>query len=212
MVCLLIVATDASRLIKEPEKIKGILGVTFKNGSQPREAAAAAGGASHDTGRAPCPWESSGPDLLSPWAWLPWGLPLWRISWSCCSSRVMLHSTELSSVETRVLTLSNLTPRYKMGFSTVLWDLPQSTCNFQDRLFPKPWPISPLVKRGNWMGKTNINPFLASDLVQKGDGGSGESRMRKSVPMIIHLHQPQCCYVMGQDKEQFVKCDQNLTS
>lgn len=47
------------------------------------------------------------------------------------------------------------------------------------------------------MGKTNINPFLASDLVQKGDGGSGESRTRKSAPLIIHLHQPQCCYVRG---------------
>lgn len=65
MVCLLIVPTDASRLIKEPEKIKGILGVTFKNGSQPREAAAA-GGASHDTGRAPCPCESSGPRSPQP--------------------------------------------------------------------------------------------------------------------------------------------------
>lgn len=54
MVCLLIVATDASRLTKEPEKIKGILGVTFKNGSQPR-VAAAAGGASYETPRAPCP-------------------------------------------------------------------------------------------------------------------------------------------------------------
>lgn len=62
------------------------------------------------------------------------------------------------------------------------------------------------------MGKTNINPFLASDLVQKGDGGSGGSRIRKSVPLIIHLHQPQCCYMMGEDKERFVKCDQNLTS
>lgn len=62
------------------------------------------------------------------------------------------------------------------------------------------------------MGKTNISPFLASDLVQKGDGGSGESRTRKSVPLISHLHQPQCCHVIGEDKEQFVKCDQNLTS
>ena len=99
-----------------------------------------------------------------------------------------------------------------MGFSTVLRDQPQSICNFQDRLFPKPRPISLLVKTMNWMGYTNINPFLGSDLVQKGDGGSGKSTTRMFVSLIIHHHQPQCCYVMGDDREQFMKCDQNLTS
>lgn len=39
VMCWLVVAIDASRLTKEPAKIKGALGVIFKNGSQPGEAA-----------------------------------------------------------------------------------------------------------------------------------------------------------------------------
>lgn len=60
---MLVVAIDASRLTKEPAKIKGVLEVIFKNGSQPG-AAAAVGGASNKVTRTPCPL-----DFLRPCAW-----------------------------------------------------------------------------------------------------------------------------------------------
>lgn len=61
IVCLLVIAIDASRLTKGPAKIKGVLEVIFKNGSQPGEAAAAAGGASNEAARTPCPPDTLGP-------------------------------------------------------------------------------------------------------------------------------------------------------
>lgn len=60
MVCLLAVAIDASRLTREPPKIKGALEVTSKNSSQPGEAAAV-GGASDETARAPSLLNTPGP-------------------------------------------------------------------------------------------------------------------------------------------------------
>lgn len=65
MVCLLVVVIDASRLTQEPAKIKGILEVILKNGTQPGEAAVV-GGASHETGRAPCPPGSRFPQAVLP--------------------------------------------------------------------------------------------------------------------------------------------------